>query len=579
MALAASAAPPLSAAEPELRRVLIINSFGNRFAPFDLFTSTMRSEIARGRGGPVEFLEAPLEMARFAEPAEEAAFAGYVRALTADRGLDLVLTVGGPAASFAIRHRESLFASVPILITGLDERLARDLPPAPGQIVVAIRLEPTAILENMQRVLPGTTRVAVVVGDSPLERFWRAELEREFAPFAGPLTFTWLNRLSLDGMRSAVAALPRGSAVFYGGLYVDAAGVPHEGGKGLPALRSATRAPIFGVFESQLGKGIVGGPLVSVEAEGRRSAAVALRLLAGEAPADVRIPPRVPVRDIYDWRELDRWGIEEARLPPGSEIRHRPPSVWEAYRRQALTALAVVAVEAALIAGLLAQRARRRRAEERVRALNRRLITAQEEERKSIARELHDDLSQRLARLSIDASRLGRGSPGAEPVAAAEIQAELTRLSGDVHALAYRLHPSTLDDLGLTEALRIECERASRLESIPVDLRAPEDGLELSRDGRLCLFRIAQEGLRNVVRHARASSVEVSLENAGGGVRLTIRDDGAGFDSSGGRNGNGLGLASMRERVELIGGKIDIRSAPGRGTTIDVWAPLGAERS
>jgi signal transduction histidine kinase len=568
MALAAAAAPPLSAAEPELRRVLIINSFGNRFAPFDLFTSTLRSEIARQRGGPVEFLETPLEMARFAEPAEEAAFAEYLRALTADRRPDIVVTVGGPAAAFVARYREPLFATVPVLVTGLDERPARELPTTPGQVVVAIRLEPAVILENIQRVLPATAHVAVVLGDSPLERFWRAELERDFEPFAGRLTFTWLNHLSLDGMRSAVAALPSDSAVLFAGLYVDAARVPHEGAEALHAIRSATSAPVFGVYESQLGKGIVGGPLVSVEAEGRRSAAVALRLLAGEPPADIRVPPAEPVQNIFDWRELQRWGIDQAKLLQGSQVRYRRPSIWVAYRRQALTALAVVAVQAVLIGALLAQRARRRRAEEHVRALNRRLITAHEDERKSIARELHDDLSQRLARLSIDAAQLERGAGPA-----AEMRTELSQLSEDVHALAYRLHPSTLDDLGLSEALRIECERASTAASVPVRLRAPDVLPPLSRDGALCLFRVAQEGLRNVARHAHAAAVDLSLEAADGGVRMTIRDDGAGFDPSDSRSRRGLGLAGMRERVELAGGRINIRSAPGRGTTIDVWAP------
>ena len=184
-----------------------------------------------------------------------------------------------------------------------------------------------------------------------------------------------------------------------------------------------------------------------------------------------------------------------------------------------LTGLAVVAVETLLIAALLAQRSRRRHAEERVRALNRRLITAQEDERKSIARELHDDLSQRLARLSIDAAQLERHSTSRDEAGgAAEMRGELTKISEDVHRLAYQLHPSTLDDLGLTEALRIECDRLASLESLPVRLRAPESVPELSRDAALGLFRIAQEALRNAARHARASAVDLALE-AGGGRR------------------------------------------------------------
>ena len=215
-----------------------------------------------------------------------------------------------------------------------------------------------------------------------------------------------------------------------------------------------------------------------------------------------------------------------------------------------------------------------------MRALNRRLITAQEDERKSIARELHDDLSQRLARLSIDAAQLERHSRSREEAGgAAEMRGELTKISEDVHRLAYQLHPSTLDDLGLTEALRIECDRLASLESLPVRLRAPESVPELSRDAALGLFRIAQEALRNAARHARASAVDLALEVESGGVRLSIRDDGEGFDPLAERARPGLGLASMRERVELIGGRLDIRSVPGRGTTIDAWAPSQARAS
>ncbi len=572
--LALAAPAPLIAQSPpaNARRVLIINTFGNRFAPWDGFASVFRTEVALRWQGPVEFLETPLELARFAQPAEEGPFADYLRALIQDRRLDLVVAVGGAAAGFAARNREKLFPSVPLLITGLDERRLRDIPGAANQTAVTIRLDPPALVENILRVVPGTDRVAVVLGDSPLEKFWRMQVEREFAPFAGRVAFTWLNTLPLDGMRRAVAALPPRSAVLYGTLNVDAAGVPHEEDEGLAAIRAATNSPVFGVFESQLGKGIVGGPLVSIAEEARRGAEVAVAILGGTPFPQLVVPPRAPIRDLYDWRELHRWGIDLKRLPPGSVIRNRPPSLWEAYRRQALIGFGIVAVESALIAALLAQRRRRRLVEERVRALNRRLITAQEDERSAIARELHDDLSQRLARLSIDAARLERGT-GADPAAAAEIRGELSNLSRDVHALAYQLHPSTLEDLGLSEALRVECDRVARVEALAVRLHAPESSPELSKDAALCLFRVAQEALRNAARHAGASAVDLSLETEDGGARLAIRDDGAGFDPAGPRGRPGLGLASMRERVELLGGRIDIRSAPGQGTTIDAWAP------
>jgi signal transduction histidine kinase len=560
----------------EARRILIVNTYGNRFAPFDAFSAEMRTAIAAGWTGPVEFLEVPLEMARFAQPAEQVPFVEYVRALLGGRRLDLVAAVGASAAVFVGRHRAELFGSVPVLICGLDARRLPEVQRSADQALVSIRLDPSGIVENILRVLPWTRRVVVVLGDSPVEKVWRILVEREFERFSGRVTFQWLNALPVDGMRHAVASLPPGSAVFFGTLNVDAAGVAFEAFEGLAAIRTASNAPVFGLFENQLGKGIVGGPLVSITGEGKRSARVALEILRGRPVADIAIPPAEPTRDVYDWRELRRWGIDRKRLPAGSELRYRPPSLWEAYRRQALIGFGVVAVESALIAALVAQRARRRRAEVRVRGLNRRLIRAQEDERKAIARELHDDFAQRLARLSIDVAQLSRASGSPAAAATAEMQGELSRMSNDVHRLAYQLHPSTLDDLGLTEALRIECDRVSRGESVVVRLQAPEAPPDLPRDTALGLFRIAQEALRNAVRHARPSAVDLALETTPAGVRLSIQDDGSGFDPEADRGRPSLGLASMRERAELFGGRIDIRSAPGRGTTIEAWAPAAA---
>src|SRR6516165_143330 len=174
---------------------------------------------------------------------------------------------------------------------------------------------------------------------------------------------------------------------------------------------------------------------------------------------------------------------------------------------------------------------KRRQAEEAARELSGRLINAQEEERSRLARELHDDVTQRLALLAIDAGRGERNLPSAAGGTAMRAMREsLIRLSEDVHALAYRLHPSILEDLGLIEALKTECERFGRVASIPVDLKAQEVPDPLPHAVALCLFRIAQESLRNVERHARARQARVSLRCLNGGVQLVIEDDGAGFD-------------------------------------------------
>ena len=234
---------------------------------------------------------------------------------------------------------------------------------------------------------------------------------------------------------------------------------------------------------------------------------------------------------------------------------------------------AVILLQAALISWLLHERKQRRRSEAEARALTGQLINAQEEERARLARELHDDVTQRLAVLTIEVTnserRLERHQEGS---ALRSIRQKLARLNEDVHALSYRLHPSILEDLGLLEALNSEFRNLP----FPVELNIDSAQIseKLPKDLALCLFRIAQEGLRNATRHSGASAAEISLTILDGGLQLLVRDNGRGFDIDEPRDKRGLGLSSMRERVALLGGSANIESSPGRGTTIRAWVPF-----
>lgn len=154
---------------------------------------------------------------------------------------------------------------------------------------------------------------------------------------------------------------------------------------------------------------------------------------------------------------------------------------------------------------------------------------------------------------------------------------ELVRLSEDVHSLAYRLHPSILDELGLAEAIRAECSLFSRRGIFSAILRPTDIPAKIPREAALCLFRIAQESLRNVEKHARATTVDVSLTKTDGGVQLTVHDDGVGFVPSQKQQTPTLGHASMRERLDLLEGELAIESEPMHGSTILAWVPLHEE--
>jgi signal transduction histidine kinase len=216
-----------------------------------------------------------------------------------------------------------------------------------------------------------------------------------------------------------------------------------------------------------------------------------------------------------------------------------------------------------------------KKAEETLLDLSRRLIRAQEEERAMLARELHDDVTQRLAVLAIDVGRAelaAHGTPHVETMRA--VRDGLVRLSEDIHTLAYQLHPSVLEELGLVEALRTECERFGRRSGMAVSLDLDAVSDVGGKEAALCLFRVAQESLNNANRHSGARTVSVSLRAMDGGLLLAVRDDGAGFDPENTARRRHLGLASMRERVMLANGTLDIESAPGEGTAITAWVPV-----
>jgi len=211
-----------------------------------------------------------------------------------------------------------------------------------------------------------------------------------------------------------------------------------------------------------------------------------------------------------------------------------------------------------------------------LRVLAGRLIRAQEDERKRVARELHDDLTQRLSALQIGSAGLARLTPAGEPARAGFMAHEenIAEVVEEVRRLAYDLHPAILTHLGLRAALKSFCVKFSGREEIDVDFSAQKEPAGLSEEIALCLYRVTQEGLRNVAKHSGAKSASVVLKTVQGVLHLTIQDRGRGFDVDGKMDGEGLGLLGMKERVRLVHGTIRVRSRPGYGTRIEVRVPV-----
>jgi signal transduction histidine kinase len=363
--LLAFAAGNAAAAEP--KRVLLLHSFGWNFQAEDAFADYLRTDLAEKSPYPLDRYEVLLEIARFSDGERDEAFVGYLRALFGTRPPDLIVTMVSPAARFIQRHRQDLFPSTPVIFGALDARAIGDGTLTANDTTVAVSTDQRATIENIFQTLPGTTTVAVVIGDAPIEKFWVKELRRVIQPLENRVNFIFLNELSFGDILKRVATLPPRSAIYYGDLVVDAQGIPHRQEEVLSRLHAVANAPIFGQYDYQLGDGIVGGPLLSVHTLSRKTAEVAARILGGASPGDIKTAPQKLAEPEFDWRELRRWGIQQADLPPSSTISFREPTLWEQYRWFILAAAAFSMLQGILIAGLLLNWMRLRRAHDRLR--------------------------------------------------------------------------------------------------------------------------------------------------------------------------------------------------------------------
>ena len=341
----------------------MLHSFGPRFKPWSAYAETIRSEINRQSRKSVDFVDQSLVNARAGDAQSEAPFVEYLSALYAGHPLDLIIAFGAPAATFVQQHRQRLFPTVPMVITAVDHRRVQYEKLTENDTVVPITNNVPVVFENILQVLPSTKTIAVLVGASPIERFWTEELRRELAPLANRVQLKWYNDLPFDDILRDVEHLPPHSAIFSVLMNVDAAGVVHETGNALNKVASRANAPIFTYDDSYFDGAIVGGPMFSMLEGSRIAATVATRILDGEKAGDIKTPPIKYASPKFDWRQMQRWGISESNLPPGSSIHFRPPTAWESYRWQIVTVCAVVALQAALIMLLLLEQRRRHSAE------------------------------------------------------------------------------------------------------------------------------------------------------------------------------------------------------------------------
>ena len=275
---------------------------------------------------------------------------------------------------------------------------------------------------------------------------------------------------------------------------------------------------------------------------------------------------------MVDSGALRSWRFGESALPSGSTVPFRPPTLWQRDKSKWVAAAAIAGCLSALAWYVRLKRRRDRQLE-----LGGMLIRAQERERSRIASEIHDDFSQRLAVIALElenAEEAIEASPGEAVRQVHNILNSASELGADLHTLSHRLHSSTLERLGLVPGVTALCKEFAVQQGVESDLLIDDVPRSVDPDAALCLFRIVQEGLRNLTKHSGATRAQVRLGRIGCKLFVSVCDEGIGFDVHDLGKKAGLGIRSMEERVSLMGGKFEIHSKPGKGTRIEASVPI-----
>ena len=674
-----------------VKRVLILNEVGASSPGLRIIDNGIMTAL---QDSPyhIQFYIEYMDSVLFPEAADQKKFRDFYIAKYAKRKPDVIVTVGPTPLQFMIDAHREFFPGIPIvfcLLNGAPRPLDAEFTGVDDTI---------AALETLRaalRLVPGTEHVVVTGGVSAWDRQEEAVIKEAVKPYEQRLDISYLTELSLPDLLERVSHLPDHTIVLMATLTEDGVGTLYvSAAESGPMVAKASNVPVFSFFDPFLNHGIVGGDLSDFDKQGRAAGSTTLKLLNGERPQDIPIVKDVTTY-VFDWKALERWGMKESNLPPGSVVINRQPTVWEEYTWYIAGGLSLIVVEALLIFALLWHRAKRRRAnlalqareellkifvknvpagvamldrdmrylqvsdrwcadygadvsqilgrshyeafpdipdrwrEMHRRALNgetlradedrwdresgtawlqwavrpwlnsdgvtggilifaeditrrkqadqalagmtRKLIESQEQERTRIARELHDDINQQLALLAVELDQSDQDGSTKDLQGA---KRRVMEIAADVQALSHRLHSSKLEYLGLAAAAKSFCREISEMHHVRIDFTQNGVPRNLPEEVALCLFRVLQEALQNAVKYSGADHFEVDLYGASTDVQLRVRDFGQGFDVDDAVKTEGLGLVSMRERVNLVKGEIAIKSKPMCGTEITVHIPI-----
>jgi signal transduction histidine kinase len=586
------------------KSVLVLYS-NNRLVPGNVEVDRgLSAALASANAGSIrtysEFLDSP----EFSGDSYENLEVSYLHGKYAAAPPDAIVAVSNYALSFIVRHRVQLFPGAPVIFTAVPTNVLQALKPMPPDIVgVPNDYDYSGTISQALRWHPHARRLVIVTGASAQDQAAEARLRSEVPAVIGSVIPEFWAGLSITALRKRLSDLGSDTVVFTTGFFRDGDGNPFNPRDAAALIAGASSAPVYGPYDTLIGTGVVGGRMPSFEEMGRQAGQTVQTIFAGTAPGALRLPTSTPTTLHIDWRQAQRWRINENMIPGGTIVHFKEPTLWEAHRTDVLIALSVILLQTALIAALYLERRRRSAAESTTQNLNTQLAHASRlavagELTAAIAHEINQPLG--AVQTSADAADLllQSGEDRREDLLriVTRIRRDTVRASDVIRRLR------TL--LARHEPERHQFDVAAAIAEAAMILRSEADRRKVTLDARPAFPPVyvagdqtqIQQVLINLVLNAMDAvagqpenrrHIEVSIERLAGNIRITVLDRGHGiaietlpklFDSffSTKQQGMGLGLSIARSIVDAHGGRIWAENRDGHGAAFHVELPGAA---
>jgi signal transduction histidine kinase len=555
----------------------------------------------------IEVYREPMDLSRFGSETYQLQLRDFLRAKYVGKNIDVVVAIMKPALDFLLAHGDAIFPATPIIFGGIDrqELVGRTLPDHVRGVLLKREFAPT--LELALRLHPQTTHVAVVAGTSEFDVRLLEQAKQEFRPYENRLSFTYLTTPRLEELLVEVSKLPPQTVVLFTTLFRDGAGNPFVPHNVVSRISAAANAPTYGFLDQYVGRGIVGGQVYSAALHGTEAGKLVLQALADPKAPGAHFVEAPANKIMFDWRQMQRWGIAGRQLPANSEINFRELTVWERYRWQITSALVALLLQSAIIMWFLLERFRRRRAETRSRTLSLQVMHLNRAaEAGALSASFAHDLGQPTLAIALNAQRaesLLKDRPELSTIREAVIDIsrandhaagvikefqKLLKLRSDPEIeRATDLNAAIADALSIlsTEANHRQVDLVAEGHKGPLRVSADPTHvlqvlLNLATNAMDAMSDNPSDTRRVTIRTEMRgdSEVEIEVVDSGPGISEEVLDKIFDTFYTTKPHGTGLGLSIARTIVDTYGGKIWAGNRTQGGAAFHLTLPLSTDK-